>query len=49
MIDDRKRNMEYANHEIKEATKQITQTDKDLNEARQYVTTLQKGRDNEEI
>lgn len=48
-IDDRKRNMEHADHEIKEATKQITQTDKDLNAERDYVTTLTKGPDNEEI
>jgi ribosome-binding factor A len=41
--------MEIADHEIKEATKQIAQTDKDLNGAREYVTTLTKGRDNEEI
>jgi hypothetical protein len=41
--------MEHANHEIKEATKQITQTDKDLNAERDYVTTLTKGPDNEEI
>lgn len=49
MIDDRKRNLEWANHEIKEATKQIAETDKELNTARTYVTTLVKGRDNEEI
>lgn len=48
-IEERKRNMEIADHEIKEATKQIAQTDKDLNGAREYVTTLTKGRDNEEI